>query len=662
MKPNRQRARSLAYLRLVGWLLAVAGLLALAFVAAELLHSLEHSATWAALHRIWHLDELVTVATVLAVVFGVSTFRQRRARLRTQGRLEEVETDYRQVAQDLALIRAVDRAIEDGMSLLDILVMLSAQTAEMFPGSRATVYLVSEDEQYLAPVRETLNPITVERVERLLGRGIGNPRIRLKGGGWYQRTLQKGEPVLTNNSADIRQMMREFEGSEAFAAFIPAIGPLLGIHSVMSVPVMQDGRPVGLLDISGKLEFEAQDLERLAALGKELEFALERRRREERLERQRRLEALGDMAGMAGHYLNSQLTAIVGHTHHLLATPGLEAAGEDLRAVQSAAEAAGQVTQRLLAFSGGMATEARTFELNPFLETVATRLQSVLGTRVRLDLSLSPDAGAVSTDPRRLEEMLTHLAVSARDALPEGGRLVLQTVGLHRETEDVAPEPRAADSSYALLTVSDSRPGVDEDVLAQIFQPKLESAVSAEVSFALPAAYGIITRLGGSIQAVRPRMGGISFRIRLPRHSDASPLPTDALLQPQVPTQQPSSGRRTVLLADDEAALRRMVVRVLPEFEVLEAADAFQAIELSDGFPGPIEVLITDIMMPGMDGRVLARKLAERRPGLPVLFISGYATGLDAQKAGVDTRTSYLEKPFTPGALRDAIERLLSGA
>ncbi|MBU2601451.1 MAG: response regulator [Actinobacteria bacterium] len=663
MQSNRQHTRSPAYLRLLGRVVATAGLLALAFLAAQVLHSLEHSATWAALHRTWHLDELFTVATVLAVLFGVSTFRQRRARLRTQDRLEEVEIDYRQVAQDLALIHAADRAIEDGMSLHDILVMLSGQTAEMFPGSRAAVYLVSEDQQYLDPVRETLNPTTMERVERLLGRGIAHPRIKLRGGGWYQRTLQEGKPVITSDPADIQQMMREFEGSEAFATFIPAIGALLGIRSVMAVPINRDGRPVALLDISGRLEFDTRDLERLAAVGKELEFALKRKLQGEQLERQSRLEALGDMAGMAGHYLNSQLTAIVGHTRHLLATPGLEAAGEDLQAVQSAAESAGQVTHRLLAFSGGIAVEARTFELNAFLKTVATRLQRVLGARVQLDLSLSPDAGAVSTDPRRVEEMLTHLAVSARDALPEGGRLILQTVDAHpAEAEDAAPGPHGAGGSYALLTVSDSRPGVEEDALAQIFQPKLESAVSAEVSFALPAAYGIVTRLGGTIQAVRPRMGGISFRIHLPRNSDACPLPVEALLRPQAPARRPSSARRTVLLAEDEAALRRMVVRVLPQFEVLEVADAFQALELSDSFAGSIEVLITDIMMPGMDGRALARALIERRPGLPVLFISGYATGLDAREADVGTRTAYLEKPFTPDQLREAIERLLSGA
>jgi len=541
MKPNRQHTRPPAYLHLAGRLVAIASLLALAFVAAQALHSFERSATWAALHRTWHLDELFTVTTVLAVLFGVSALRQRRARLRTEGRLEKFETDYRQVAQDLALIHAVDRAIEGGTSLHDVLVLLSGQTAEMFPGSRATVYLVSEDKQYLTPVRETLNSDMIGRVETLLGRRITHPRVRLTGGGWYQRTLHEGKPVLTSDPADMRQMMREFEGSEALANFIPAIGALLGIRSVMSVPIIREGEPVALLDMSGRREFEARDLERLAAVGKELEFALDRERLEERLERQRRLEALGDLAGMAGHYLNSLLTAIMGHTHQLLATSGLEAATDDLRAVQSAAEAAGRVTRQLLAFSGGFSAQAQTFELNPFLERVATRLQSVLGARVRLDLSLSPEAGAVATDPRRVEEMLTYLATGARDALPEGGRFLLRTVGAHSEEEDAACALHAPDGSYALLTVSDSRPGVDEDLLARIFQPKVESAVSAEVSFALPAAYGIATRIGGAIHAARARGGAGS-----PFASTCPDAPTPLLFPPR-PLQARKLRRNTPL-------------------------------------------------------------------------------------------------------------------
>ncbi|MHB8870209.1 MAG: response regulator [Thermoleophilia bacterium] len=646
---------------MAGWLLATLGLLFVAFLTAQLLHSLEHSPTWAALHRTWHLDEVFTVATVLAVLFGVSTVRQRRARLRAQGRLDDIETDYREVAQDLALVRLVDRAVEEGESLFDILALLSEHTAEMFSGSRATVYLVSEDERYLVPVRATLNPSMMERAHSFLGKDIAYPRVGLTEKSWYQQTLLEGKPVLTSDPTEIRGMMAAFEGAETYSLLLPALPTLLGIRSVMSVPVILEGRPLALLDIGGRSAFRTHDLERLAKVGRELERTLSRRRLHQRLERQSRLGLLGDMAGIAAHHLNSQLTTIMGYADGLLAVLGPEAAGEDVRAIQDAAAAAGLFTERLLAFSGGFPVEVQTFQLNPFVEKLRTRLADVLGPSVTLELSLSADAGLVSADPRRVEEMLTHLARSARAALPAGGQVVLGTVGAGSEREEAACGPNDDDYPPAVLTVSDSRPRVDDEVLAQIFQPQLDFATDTEVAFALPAAYGIAIRLGGSIHARQSRFGGISFCIHLPRQAETPP-PAETAPVPRKAEHQSAPTRKTVLLAEDEAALHRLVVRTLPQFDVLVAADAQEALRLSDSFPAPIDLLITDIMMPGMDGRVLARKLAERRPGLPVLFISGYAAGWDVHRSDAGTRTSYLEKPFTPDALRDSIKRLLGEA
>ncbi|MHB1414945.1 MAG: sensor histidine kinase, partial [Chloroflexota bacterium] len=523
---------------MAGWLLATLGLLSLAFLTAQLLHSLEDSPTWAALHRTWHLDEVFTVATVLAVLFGVSSLRQRRARLRAQGRLDDIETDYREVAQDLALIRLVDRAIEEGAGLRDILVLLSEHTAEMFSGSRATVYLVSEDERYLVPVRGTLDPSMMERAQSFLGRDIAHPRVRLTEKSWYQKTLLEGRPVLTSDPTEIRGMMAAFEGSETYSLVIPALGTLLGIRSVMSVPVILEGRPLALLDISGRTAFRTHDLERLAKVGTELERTLARRRLQQQLERQSRLGLLGDLAGIAAHHLNSQLTTILGHAHELLAALGPEAAGEDVRAIQDAAAAAGLFTERLLAFSGGFPVEAQTFQLNPFVEKLRARLADVLGPSVTLELSLSAEAGLVSADPRRVEEMLTHLARSARAALPAGGQVVLGTVGAGSEREEAACGPDDDDYPPAVLTVSDSRPRVDDEVLAQIFQPQLDFATDTEVAFALPAAYGIANRLGGSIHARQSRFGGILFCIHLPRRCETPP---PAKTVPVPPEPEPQS-------------------------------------------------------------------------------------------------------------------------
>lgn len=661
MRSNPQRTRLPVYLRLAGGLAALTSLLALALVTAQALHALEDSPSWAAVHRAWHLDEIFTVATVLAVIFGVSALGQRRARLRAQGRLDDIETDYREVAQDLALIRLVDRAVEEGTGLRDVLVLLSEHTAEMFPGSRATVYLVSDGERYLVPVQGTVNPSVMERAQSFLGKDIAHPRVRLAEKNWYQRTLLEGRPVLTGDPTEIRGMMAAFEGSEAYSRLIPALGTLLGIRSVMSVPVILEGRPLALLDIGGRTAFRTHDLERLAKVGQELERALARRRLQQQLERQTRLGLLGDLAGIAAHHLNSQLTTIVGHTHRLATALGPDEAGEDVRAIEEAAAAAGLFTERLLAFSGGFPVEAQTFRLNPFIEKMRARLADVLGPGITLNVSLSADAGLVSADPRRVEEMLTHLAQSARAALPEGGQVVLDTVSADSERQEAACRPDDDDYPPPVLTVSDSRPRVDDEALAQIFQPRLDLTTDAAVAFALPAAYGIAIRLGGTIHARQPRFGGLSFCIHLPRWVETAP-PAERVPVPREPDRRSAPTRKTVLLAEDEAALRRLVVRMLPQFDVVAAAAAEEALHLSDSFPGPIDLLITDIMMPGMDGRVLARKLVERRPGTPVLFISGYASAWDVHRADPGTKTSYLEKPFTPDALRDAIDRLLGEA
>ncbi|WP_158287778.1 ATP-binding protein [Falsiroseomonas bella] len=379
-----------------------------------------------------------------------------------------------------------------------------------------------------------------------------------------------------------------------------------------------------------------------------------------------RLQAVGALAGGIAHDFNNLLTAISGSAEAALARdPDCDAAPELRQVMESAGRGAALVRQ-LLAFARQQALNPRVVELNAAVSAMAGLLQRLLGSRIRLAVDLEEPGRRVRIDPTQLDQVIMNLALNARDAMPDGGALRIAT----RHAVVLQPEPLQQEElppgRYAVLEVSDSGAGIPADILPRIFDPffttKREQGGSG---LGLATVHGIVRQSGGFI-AAESRLGeGTTFRIWLPRHEGAAdaipaaspaaaPVPPVSLPQPKpaMPSAAP------VLLVEDEAPLLKLAERALRRagFDVLSAASAEDALDLLEqGGPKPM-ALVSDVVMPGMDGLALASRLRERDPDLPVLLVSGYAEvalGRDLEAE----RLKLLPKPY---GLADLVAELRS--
>jgi two-component system cell cycle sensor histidine kinase/response regulator CckA len=381
-----------------------------------------------------------------------------------------------------------------------------------------------------------------------------------------------------------------------------------------------------------------------------------------------RLQAVGALAGGIAHDFNNLLTAIAGSAEAALARdPDGEAAPELRQMMESAARGAALVKQ-LLAFARQQALHPRVVELNASVAAMAGLLHRLLGSRVRLSVELEEPARRVRIDPTQLDQVIMNLALNARDAMPAGGALRIAT----RHAVVLRAEPLGQEElppgRYAVLEVADSGAGIPPELLPRIFDPffttKREQGGNG---LGLSTVHGIVRQSGGFI-AAESRVGqGTTFRIWLPRHDGpADPALPPSLAMPPArpaPAAQPAAtGTAPVLLVEDEAPLLRLAERALRRagFEVLTAASAEEALEMLDaGSPRPI-ALVSDVVMPGLDGLALATRLRERDPDLPVLLVSGYAEAALGRDLASE-RLRLLPKPYGLADLVAELKSILPG-
>ncbi len=374
-----------------------------------------------------------------------------------------------------------------------------------------------------------------------------------------------------------------------------------------------------------------------------------------------RLQAVGALAGGIAHDFNNLLTAIAGSAEAALARAPDGNAAPELRQVLESAGRGAALVRQLLAFARQQALRPRVVELNEAVASMGELLKRLLGSRVKLALHLEEPSRRVRIDPTQLDQVIMNLALNARDAMPEGGAMRIATghaVVLRPEPlgHEVLPAGR-----YALLEVSDSGAGIPEEVLPRIFDPFFTTRRDqGGTGLGLSTVHGIVRQSGGFIAVDSKRGEGTRFRIWLPRHEGPAdpPVPTAMVAPPSV-AQPPASalpvasyGSVPVLLVEDEVPLLRLAERALRRagFEVMSAGCAEEALEmLTRGAPAPL-ALVSDVVMPGMDGLELAAKLRERWPDLPVLLVSGYAEAALGRDLTAE-RIRLLAKPYSLGAL-----------
>jgi PAS domain S-box-containing protein len=390
---------------------------------------------------------------------------------------------------------------------------------------------------------------------------------------------------------------------------------------------------------------------------------VERRRLETQLRQSQKMEAIGRLAGGVAHDFNNVLTVILSNSEMLAGQLSPEdPRRQELIEIRDAAQRAATLTRQLLAFSRKQVLKPRVLSLNAVVVTLEKMLRRLIGEDIELVTVLQPDLCPVEADPGQLEQIVMNLAVNARDAMPEGGSLSIETGNAEVDEVFARKHFPMVPGRYVMLVVCDSGAGMDAETQRHIFEPFFTTKPRGRgTGLGLSMVYGIVKQSGGYIWAYSEPGLGTTFKIYFPRVEGARGDAEAAVSESSSPP-----GRETILLAEDEDSVRRLARRILEEagYTVLEAREATEALTISEGWDGPIDLLVTDVVMPELNGRELAERLSVLRPGIQILYISGY-TDHDVLDGIVGPGNNFLQKPFTPESLaskaREALDVPESG-
>jgi two-component system cell cycle sensor histidine kinase/response regulator CckA len=385
----------------------------------------------------------------------------------------------------------------------------------------------------------------------------------------------------------------------------------------------------------------------------------ERRRLEERLTRAERMEAIGQLAGGVAHDFNNLLTAISGAGHLLLAdfVEG-DPRRDDAAAVLDATERGAQLVRQLLAFGRRQRLQPVVVDLTGLVAELTPMLRRLIGEHIELRQVAADDLGLVRADPGQLEQVVMNLAVNGRDAMPDGGELIIETANVELDEHYARTHPELTPGPYVLLAVGDTGKGIDEETWEHLFEPFYTTKPAHEgTGLGLATVYGIVRQSGGHIAVYSEPQFGTTFWIYLPRVSEAA-----RTMPPEPVSQMPIDPGARILLAEDEEAVRILTTRLLERMghRVVAAASGGEALDLlaaagEEGF----DLLLTDVVMPGLSGPELADRVRAEQPGIRVLLMSGYAGRMIEERGLGEGGLPLLEKPFSAAALSEAIREAL---
>lgn len=439
---------------------------------------------------------------------------------------------------------------------------------------------------------------------------------------------------------------------------------LLGISEDIT-----ERRSADALLSQAKAELEQRVIERTAELtraneelrreiGDRERVERELRRAEQQLMHAQKMEAVGRLAGGVAHDFNNMLSAILGHVGLALSDVSPhDPLREDLQQIKEAAERATALTQQLLAYSRRQTMQPKVVDLNALVQDMKRLLERVIGEDVELVVEPSPSELLVQLDPSKLEQALVNLAVNACDAMPCGGQLRIALSS--QEFSSKSPEAHGVLlGRYVVLTVQDTGTGMDAETQSKVFEPFFSTKKGErKIGLGLAMVYGIVVQSGGHIALTSEPGRGTAFELYFPEYQGERPS-----FQSRASSSTPSRSE-TILLVEDEAVVRRAAAAILRRagYTILEASNGADALAIADCHPSSIDLLLTDVVMPGMSGPELARRLADVRPKVAVLYMSGYTANVIGREGRLDADVAFLEKPFTPNHLLEKVRAVLAG-
>ncbi|MBW2273250.1 MAG: response regulator [Deltaproteobacteria bacterium] len=484
---------------------------------------------------------------------------------------------------------------------------------------------------------------------------LGKTTIPIERASQAGHTLLAGEPVV------VEDWSRETRFSK------PAGFPELGIVSSLSVVIQGTAQPYGVFGVhaTSHRRFTDDDVHFLQSVANLLTLLMRRvevdealRESEEGLRQAQKMEAIGHFAGGIAHDFNNLLTAILGYAGILKRRLDPEdPAFEDVQEIDHAANGAADLVRQILAFSRRQVLQTEVVDLNEIIRKTKGMLERILSEDVSLSIALTREPATVRADPGQIEQVLMNLAANARDAMPRGGRLEIETANVTLSAQDTRGGSAIEPGPYVRLVVSDTGIGMNEETRAQAFEPFFTTKeISEGTGLGLSTVYGIVTQSGGEISVASEPRSWTRFVIHLPRCTGDEDAPA---AHPHVPSTP--RGDETVLLVEDEPRVRKLTRRMIEDlgYEVIEAANGREALVLAAEYCGFLPLLVTDVIMPELGGTELVERLSAIHPETRVVYVSGY----DGHALGQDRLgrpgTAFLPKPFTREELAQKLREVL---
>ncbi len=491
-----------------------------------------------------------------------------------------------------------------------------------------------------------------------------------------RRVIETGEPLLlpTLDYAQLRQ--------SATPAVVDAY-ETIGIHSLLLVALRVRGESVGLLALvrfrPGSTAFDEADLELAQALADQAALAISNarllrsamqelaerqraeaalRKSEEQLRQSQKMEAIGRLSGSVAHDFNNLLSVILSYSDLVLSDlKPIDPLRADIESIRRAGEKAADLTRQLLAFSRQQVLTPRTLDLTDVLRESEKMLRRLLSEDIEIVTHYARALSHVKVDPGQIDQVLLNLVVNARDAMPDGGKLTIETKNVELDDSYTTEHFGVASGAHVMLAVSDTGIGMDQQTQARIFEPFFTTKeIGKGTGLGLSTVFGIVKQSGGHIWVYSEPGGGTTFKVYFPVSMDV-----DAELPVEVVAPTTMQGTETILLVEDQDEVRRVAQAILRRYgyHVIEARNAGEALLSCERHPRTIHLLLTDVVMPQLSGRELAERLLTIRPDMRVLYMSGYTENVIVHHGILDSGIAYLQKPIVPDLLVRRVREVL---
>jgi PAS domain S-box-containing protein len=586
----------------------------------------------------------------IVVIFSDITERKR-----TEESLKQSEENARQLAQENEIMAEIGRIVSSTLNIDEIYESFSQEVRKIIPFDRIAITIINTETN------------TVKNVY-IAGKEVQNRNANdlypLEGSGSAEMVHTKS--TLLIQTEDFNEYI------DRFPTLLPTFEA--GFQSIMNVPLFSKGKVIGGLLLRSYKPYSYTDkdvglAERIASqiagavvnaqlYAERIQAEEEREALQEQLRQSQKMEAIGKLAGGIAHDFNNLLTVISGNCQlSLLELKERDPLRGNIEDIKKASEKAADLTQQLLAFSRRQIMEMKVLDLNDLLKNLDKMLRRVIGEDIELVTLLAEDLGKVKADPGQAEQVIMNLAVNARDAMPEGGKLTIETANVDLDDAYARNHVAVTPDHFVMISVSDTGVGMTPEVRDRVFEPFFTTKEKGKgTGLGLSTVYGIVKQSGGNICVYSGPGKGTTFKIYLPRVDE--PLEK---LRERVGGKEIPRGKETILIVEDEEEVRKLAVRVLERqgYKVFEASQGLDAFLIAEEYKGLIHLLVTDVVMPKMGGRELADRIAEICPEIKVLYMSGYTDNAIVYHGVLEEGMEFIQKPFTVEGLARKVREVL---